>query len=328
MCLCAGATKQPNAAKSVMAAFVFIVLQRAAHHARLCLVAGLVAGLTLPGVALFIKDLLPMLVALLLCTSAIRIGLKGTMGGLTDLRQTIVKLAVLQFAMPVAALGLILAFGLLSHPLAIAVLLMLSAPSISGSANFTAIMGHNPAPPMRLLILGTMVFPVTALATLWVVPGIGGLGDLFFTAARFAVVIAVSVGVGFAIRRAAFPNPNAQQIKALDGASALLLAIMVVGLMSALGPAFKTAPYTVAGWLAAAIVVNFGLQIMAWLWGTDPGTCIVAGNRNVALYLVALPAAATEPLLIFIGCYQIPMYLTPILMQRLYKSERNAPNRA
>ena len=45
---------------------------------------------------------------------------------------------------------------------------------------------------------------------------------------------------------------------------------------------------------------------------------IVAGNRNIALFLVALPAEITNPLLIFIGCYQVPMYLTPILMRRLY----------
>jgi hypothetical protein len=48
---------------------------------------------------------------------------------------------------------------------------------------------------------------------------------------------------------------------------------------------------------------------------------IIAGNRNVALFLAALPAAQTEPLLLFIGCYQIPMYLTPLLFGRLYKPQ-------
>ena len=46
---------------------------------------------------------------------------------------------------------------------------------------------------------------------------------------------------------------------------------------------------------------------------------IVAGNRNIAIFLVALPASAAEPLLVFLGCYQVPMYLTPLLMQRLYR---------
>lgn len=37
------------------------------------------------------------------------------------------------------------------------------------------------------------------------------------------------------------------------------------------------------------------------------------------LFIAALPAAQTGPLLIFIACYLIPMYLTPLLLGRLYR---------
>ena len=47
---------------------------------------------------------------------------------------------------------------------------------------------------------------------------------------------------------------------------------------------------------------------------------IVAGNRNIALFLIALPIMQSEQLLIFLGCYQIPMYLTPIIMRSVYRS--------
>jgi hypothetical protein len=45
---------------------------------------------------------------------------------------------------------------------------------------------------------------------------------------------------------------------------------------------------------------------------------IVAGNRNVALFFVALPVTQSPEFLIFLGCYQIPMYLTVILMRPLF----------
>lgn len=248
-----------------------------------------------------------------------RVGLRAVVGTLPDARDTARALLILQLALPLIALAIVMAAGVAHHPLAIALILMLSAPSISGAPNFTALMGHDPAPPMRLLILGTAAFPITAIATLWIIPGLGGVSGVFLTAARFALVIALSVGAGFALRRAFFPNPNADQIKALDGAGAILLAVMVVGLMSALGPALRETPAEVAYWLAAVLVANFGLQVLAFKAGAHPGVSVIAGNRNIALYLVALPAATTDPLLIFIGCYQIPMYLTPILMHRLYK---------
>ena len=48
---------------------------------------------------------------------------------------------------------------------------------------------------------------------------------------------------------------------------------------------------------------------------------IGAGNRNIALFLVALPAEVMAPLMIFVGCWQLPMYLTPMLLRRLYMPE-------
>ena len=45
---------------------------------------------------------------------------------------------------------------------------------------------------------------------------------------------------------------------------------------------------------------------------------VSAGNRNIALFLAALPATVTDPLLLFIGCYQVPMYLTPIILRPVY----------
>lgn len=110
---------------------------------------------------------------------------------------------------------------------------------------------------------------------------------------------------------------------ALDGASAILLGVVVIGLMSAAGPALWSQPSVFASWLAFAFVLNLGLQILsAKLMPVEdeterPGTALVAGNRNIGLFLVALPAETIDPLLIFIGVYQVPMYLTPILMKRL-----------
>ena len=49
-------------------------------------------------------------------------------------------------------------------------------------------------------------------------------------------------------------------------------------------------------------------------------TSIYAGNRNIALFLIALPDTVAAPLMIFVGCYQVPMYLTPILLSRLNKA--------
>ncbi|REC53766.1 hypothetical protein DRV84_14675, partial [Rhodosalinus sediminis] len=51
--------------------------------------------------------------------------------------------------------------------------------------------------------------------------------------------------------------------------------------------------------------------------GAARALAIAAGNRNLALFLAAVPPETAAPLMLFVGCYQIPMYLTPLLLPRL-----------
>ena len=290
----------------------------AARHAKLCLVAGLLAGLTLPGLAAALKPWLPHLVAALLFLSAIRIGPGRALGSLGEARRTLTLIAAYQVALPLAALAPVLALGITGQTMAMVLVLLLSAPPVTGSPNFTALMGHDPAPPMRVLILGTALFPLTVLPILWALPQLGQADAVLAAALRLIAVIAAAVGLGFAANRAIRPEAHPDRLRAIDGASAITLGVVVIGLMSALGPALRSEPQSVALWLAFAVAVNFSLQIAAWRLTGVAGYAIQAGNRNIALFLVALPPQVTDPILIFIGCYQIPMYLTPMVMARLY----------
>lgn len=111
----------------------------------------------------------------------------------------------------------------------------------------------------------------------------------------------------------------------MDGAMVIFLFVIVIGLMAAVGPAIRDAPIVLAVTLLTVFALNFGVQIATatLLWSTRWRRYAVpisvgAGNRNVALFLAALPAATTDPMLLFIGCYQVPMYLTPLLMRPFY----------
>ena len=45
---------------------------------------------------------------------------------------------------------------------------------------------------------------------------------------------------------------------------------------------------------------------------------IAAGTRNLALFFAALPEETRAPLMLWLGLYQIPMYLTPLVMGPIY----------
>lgn len=301
---------------------MYAALHFAARHARYCLIGGLLAGLLLPSLAATLRDWLPQLVALLLFLNAFRIGPRRAVGGLRDLGRSAGLVLLLQCALPVALVLILLPLGQAQTPLAVALVLMLSAPSITGSPNFTVMLGRDPAPAMRLLILGTALVPLTVMPVLLLSPALGEPQAVMMAALRLFAVIAVSVLAAFALRATVAKELSDRNRESLDGISAILLGVLVVGLMSALGPALRTEPVTVAAWLAVAVAANFGLQLAthAAMRGRPAAVpvSIVAGNRNIALFLVALPPEITDPLLIFIGCYQVPMYLTPILLTRFY----------
>ncbi len=301
------------------------LLTLAARHGRLLLVLGLVAGVLLPGAALAMKPWLPEMVALLLFLAALRVGPERVAGSLRRGLSTLGLVLVYQLAMPLAVLGLGAALGVADTPVVLALTLMLAAPSISGSPSLAILCGADPAPAFRLLVLGTALLPLTVIPVLYAMPALGEGGAVLRAAGRLLFVIAIAAVAALALRQTVLRDPDAAVIGALDGASAITMAVLVVGLMSAVGPALASAPGVLLGWLAVAMAANFGVQIAAAMLlrraGAGPALpaeAIVAGNRNIALFLVALSPEATDAVLIFIGCYQIPMYTTPLVLSPLY----------
>ncbi len=266
------------------------------------------------------KPWLPHLIAALLFVSAYRIGPRATFGTRLDSLQSFLRVLTYQLGAPLLALIVLHFMGLATTPAGIALVLVLAAPSVTGAPNFAIMMGRDPTRAMRLLLLGTALFPLTVIPVLWALPAIPTMGGVLSGALRLLGVIALSVGLAFLLRGnkplAAAPRD------AIDGIAAILLAVLVIGLMSAMGPALRKRPGELAAWLAFAMALNFGLQLLAYRFHPtrNAGAAIVAGNRNIALFLVALPPDLTDRLLLFIGCYQIPMYLTPLVMARLMRS--------
>ena len=303
-------------------------LWRISDHARLVLIAGLVAGLALPGLAASLQPWLPQMVAGLLTITALRIGHRAAVGAVSDLRWGVMSVVVLQLALPLALLCLCWLAGIAQTPVAMAIVLATAAPALSGSPNLALLLGQDAGRMMQILVMGTALFPLTVLPLLALMPQLGDATAIIAAAVRLLVVILGATAVGFALRALVFPKPTSAQIKALDGLSVLAFSGIVIGLMAALNPSLRAAPGAVFMWLIVAFVLSYGVQIIAYKLlheRMSPGIAgpmaIGAGNRNIALFLVALPADVLAPLMVFVGCWQLPMYLTPMLLRWLYRPE-------
>ena len=304
------------------------LLWRISDHARLALIAGLVAGLALPGLAAALQPWLPQMVAGLLTITALRIGHRAALGAISDLWLGIASVALLQLGLPLFLYLLCWSIGIAGTPLALAAVLATAAPALSGSPNLALMLGQDAGRMMQILVIGTALFPLTVLPLLALMPQLGPPQAIIGAALQLFAVIAGATALGFGLRAILFPAPTDEQIKALDGLSVTAFSAIVIGLMAALNPSLRNDPVAMLGWLALAFGLSYGVQIVTFLLMRKRGAgpmagpmAIGAGNRNIALFLVALPAEVMAPLMIFVGCWQLPMYLTPMLLRRLYMPE-------
>ncbi len=300
-------------------------LQWLAGKGRHVLVAGLITGIFAEELALFLKDFIPEMAIGLLFLAAFRVGFRAAVGAAGDFRRALILVLVLQVVVPACLYGVFALIGW-QGVLPAAMVLVGAGASVSASPHISVMTGHSPAPALRLLILGTALLPLTIVPVLWLLPQFGSADAVFAAAARLFGVIAVSATLAFLLRGLAFARITEGGIRAADGLSAILLFVIVVGLMAAVSPALRNDVPLLLAALTSAFAINFGLQLFFYFllrgkaFAVDRvPMAITAGNRNMALFLTALPVSVTDPMLLFIGCYQIPMYLTPVLLSRLYR---------
>lgn len=296
-----------------------------ARNGRHVLVAGLCVGILFPGAAAIMRPTIGWVIILMLFLAVLRLGPEGLRAGLRGLGEAIGLTFVLQTALPLVATAGFAVFGLLAHPVALGCVLVLCAAPITGSPNLTIMARGDPVPALRQLVIGTALLPLTALPAFLLLPGLGHAGAVAVAAGKLLVLIALAGGVAHMLRHFRIVPGTPRSFAVMDGAAALLLALVVIGLMSAIRPAFANNPGYLGLNLLVVFGLNFGLQISASLLQARrlPRSAspigIVAGNRNVALFLSVLPSLGTDAMLLFIGCYQIPMYLTPWLMSGWYR---------
>lgn len=303
-------------------------LHLAARHGPLVLVSGLVVGLLLPGLAEPMRPALPPLVALLLFLTVLRMDPSALLGSLVDLGQVLKTVLGFQFLLPLLVLAIGLWGGWTGTTVFLSLLIMAAAPAISGSPNLCLMMGYPAEHALRLLVVGTALLPLTAFPIFWVMPELGGLYAVLTAVLRLFLTIALATTAAIILRLVVLRNPSRSTLDHLEGLATITLAIFVIGLMPSVSATALDDPLVAAFWILFACLANFGAQLMVFLLvrkrgNPDQTTAIslIAGNRNIALFFVALPPEVTAPALVFIGAYQIPMYLTPMVMKRLYRNQ-------
>ncbi len=306
---------------------LFALLDYLARHARHVLLWGLalgiLGGLFAPQMALTLQWTVAPIVATLLFLAVLRLGPEGVRAGLHGWRQGLAVVLGLQLVVPVLVVLAARGWGL-EGTLLVGIILVLSAAPITGSPNIAIMSGASGAVALRQLVLGTALLPLTTLPVFMLMPDLGAPAEVMAIVARLLLLIAAAAALGLWLRARGIVRGDARSLRMIDGSTSLLLALIVIALMGAVGPALLSS-LRAWGTLALVLALGFGLQLGLLLalrrhlpLPELAALSQAAGNRNIALFLGVLPLGMASDLFLFIGLYQIPMYLTPVVMGWVY----------
>lgn len=300
------------------------VLAWLGQRAPSALVVGIALAFVVPQLSAALRPALPVLVPMVLGLALARIELASALRAALVPRRLAFLFGVTVVLMPVTAALCAGLSGLagLGPELAAGLVYLAAAPPIASAGALCFILGFNARLALEITVAATLLTPLVGAATVAAfLPGGAGLppGGL---ALRLALMVAAAVALGWAIRRAAGPARMAGGGAVFDGIGVIALVLFVIPLFDGVPPLIRDDPAVALGVLLLVTAVNIGLNLALRaglgrvLPVADAGALgLVFGNRNVAMYLAALPFDPVFAL--FVALYQVPMLTTPLILRGL-----------
>jgi len=309
------------------------------RRAPLVLVLGVVAGILLPGMGNLLGPVFQVLVVMLLVTAMMRVDVPQVLSHIRRPLRMIIILVFLMVAMPFAIYILAGYLGL-SPTLHMALVLLTMAPPLSAAAGMATLMKLDDALTLNIIVVGTLIAPFSApflAVSFFEFPFDLDVHSMLL---RLVLTVGISLFIALVIRRIAGRRWIEEKAQALDGVNALVLVAFAIVVMNGIGWSNDLEPRLLMQTLAAVFLINWGLHgltLLAAIFVPSIGRSansliskragaisLMAGNRNLALFMAALPTDVAASLMLFLALYQLPIYLTPMLTLPIYRRLLNS----
>ena len=299
-------------------------LAASARHGGALLGVGVFAGLLVPPLADAMHWFIAPNVVALMTLVLLRVDVRGAV---FHLRRPVRLLVVVLFhalLAPVLVWAAVLPLPL-DPGIAGALVIFATGCAATSSAAFARLVGLDPELTLLATVATTLLVPLTAPPMVHLLIGIDLALSLPGVMARLGLVVGVPLALSLVIRRVVGAARLAPLGPAIDGAVVWIVVLYGFGVMKGLAARLLEDPAWVAQAAAAAFVVNFALNLATslafapWGWRFAASAGLMGGNRNMALYLAILPAAADPRVGLFFALCQFPLFLSPFLLRPAYR---------
>jgi len=296
-----------------------------AGHATKFLAFGVLTGLFLPPLADFLRPALASTIFFSLVLSLLRLDFDDVLG---QLRRPLLLVLFTGFGLFLSPVIMSLVVEAIHLPtgLAIGLVLMAASAPIMTAPTFALILGLEASFAIAVVVLNHILLPFTLPAmSLWLLNL-----EMQISLGEFMGRLLLMIGGGFAVaiilkRFALTPVRLRHHALHIDGLIVVCLVVIAIAIMAGVTEAFFTRPNFVLITVVAAFLANATLQILGSLIFLPAGRRIafttghMAGNCNMALVLAVLADKAQADVVIFFALAQLPMYMLPIIANRIYR---------
>ena len=295
------------------------------RYARLVLPLGILIALLLPELHLRWDIILPLNITLIYAASIIRLDLKSTAQLAFTPKRLAISLTITLFILclvPIiyVMLARIGGLAILYYPSRI---WFAVAPPIASTIWICTLLGFRAALAMEVVVLTSLAAPFTGpFLAAWLLAEIAAIDQLalFYKLAGMICGGSLIAIIGQRLLGRAKIEGNRL---VFDGLSALAMLIFLIPVFNGMAAVILQKPILALHLCGLAVLMNMGAQIALLGFSRifSPHAtrlqvlAIVTGNRNVGLYFAALPADPVFAL--FTAMYQIPLYLTPLVIGRI-----------
>jgi len=298
------------------------------RYAPQAMLAGVFAGLLLPGLAGMLRPWLTPAVWVLLYLAMMRIAWGDLVA---RMRRPVLIVAIVVWMLVGSPLlmALILRGVDIRPGLEAAMILTAASSALFSNPALGVMFGLDGALLLLVLVATTLLMPFTmpllALSLLGFDMGV----DPFAMMGRMSLLV-LSAALAAVVTRKLIGSARVNALAThMDGLAVVLLIIFAIGIMKGIAARLVSDPADIA----MVTVLSFGLYVgmmviaslvfMIIIPGTSRRDALSAGfttgARNLALLLAALPASVDSDLPLFFAIGQFPIYIMPIILKPVYR---------
>lgn len=298
-------------------------------RAALILALGVFVGLVLPGLAHALRPWLALAVAGLLYTTMVRIEPAAVLHELRQWPRVLLVLLWLQAASPLITAAT-LALLPVRPELRDAIVLMSAGPPIMSAPAFGLLVGLDGALLLAVVLGATVLAPFDMTIAHLLLSGAG------FALAPGSLALRLCALIGGCLAAAALTRALAGAARVRRAAQVIDLALVgallffAIAIMDGVTARLLYSPVEVALIVLAAFAANLALQALGAVvfaragWRRAGSIGFATGNRNMGLWLAVMPPASAPLVALYFALAQLPIYVLPAALGRLYARGRTA----